>query len=553
MNQTDFIDVKSIPKELVTNILQRKVVPFIGAGFSLPFGYPSWKNLIIGIKDKLEIDHLENKDLENVDPLQIAQALFHYYSKISFDSCKKEILNNLNIKSKQIEDNEELRKLVDEQTGNKLELDFSRIILELITPIEDNMQIEKIEKLKMLNQLEFNSIVTTNYDKVLEDDIFISKAFKVQSLGKNEELDWNEKDKAIIKIHGDKESNFGVIFTHSQYYKFMNESGYFRSKLYTIFSSNIVLMMGYGFNDINVHQIYFQFLRDYGKNINSSKFYMVLTAYEMEKWNSYFEFYKYYLESYKIQILVVEDLPTFIENLVESVNNERESKSLENLFEMETGGDFGRIMMATISQEYCDVTYDPNLYTNILNAFIKIFKDEYLLSMDPFNLKDFDFSSIGEYILDYTVDIFEKNNELIETKEFNEILHIAIEFADRTRDFYSIKYRLKAFIDLNKYITQLEEEELLAKQLYSVFGYCHPTQFLKSNPGGNLLKERIQDLNIQVIKAYLEYILKHNIDSYEETIYLDNVHKYWLNLIETKFKAPEIRELIDQINGKLDN
>jgi len=50
MIQPNWIDTDNIPKELVIIILKRKVVPFIGAGFSIPFGYPNWKDLIIGLK-----------------------------------------------------------------------------------------------------------------------------------------------------------------------------------------------------------------------------------------------------------------------------------------------------------------------------------------------------------------------------------------------------------------------------------------------------------------------------------------------------------------------
>ena len=553
MSETNFVGVESMPKDLITSLLKRKVVPFIGAGFSIPFGYPNWRELIVGIKDKINITHLDNEDLKDVDPLQIAQALFHYYSNISFESCKEEILNILNINIKQIENNEPLQKLVDEQTKNKLELDFSRILLELISSDETKQNTEQIEKLKKLNRLEFNLVVTTNYDKVLEDNIFTSQSFKVQSLGKNEELDWNEKEKTIIKIHGDKESNSGVIFTHSQYYKFMNEYGYFRSKLYTIFSSNIVLMMGYGFNDINIHQIYFQFLRDYGKNINGSKFYMVLTKYDLEKWNSYFEFYKYYLESYKIDVLIVEDLPTFVENLVEAVTNELNNKSLETLFEAANAEEFSKIMMVTISGESYEVRYDFGLNTDILNAFIKIFNNEYLLSKEPFNLDDTDLSDIGQYMLRYVVKIFEKNSELITTIEFTKILNVAIKFANETGGFYEVKNRLEYFLDLNKFVIELEIDKGLGENLYGVFSFCHPTQYMKSNPGGRLLEDRIMDLAEPVIVNYLDYILNHNFDRDEEILFLDKVHKYWLNLIQSKFEAPNIRKYITDIYNLLED
>lgn len=547
MEVTDFIDVNNLPKDLIRNILKKKVVPFIGAGFSIPFGYPNWRELIIGIKEKLGITELKDDDINNVDPLQIAQALFHYYSKISYEDCKQEILRDLAINATQMENSDSLKKLVDEQIKVKLEIDFSKILLELIIQNEDKTDASQIEKLKRLDEMEFSAVVTTNYDRVLEEEIFTKQQFKVQSLGKNEELDWNEKEKTIIKIHGDKESNNGVIFTLSQYYKFMDEYGYFRSKLYTIFSSNVVLMMGYGFSDINIHQIYFQFLRDYGKNINGSKFYMVLTEYDLIKWGSYFEFYKYYLDSYKIEVLLVKDLPTFVENLSEAVTNELNSTNLESLFESTVTNDFKNIMMAVVNGEEYDVIYDSDLNNDILNAFIKIFNNEYLLTRDPFNLEESDLNAVGLYMLKYAVEIFEENSELISTIEFKKILYISIAFANKTGDFYGVRNRLEYFLDLNSYITNLDLDEEFGENLYEVFGFCHPTKYLKSNPGGRLLEERIRDLSIQVVKNYLEYILLNNLDEEEGTIYLDSVHKYWIKLIKMKFEDTYIQELIENI------
>ena len=80
-----------------------------------------------------------------------------------------------------------------------------------------------------------------------------------------------------------------------------------------------------------------------------------------------------------------------------------------------------------------------------------------------------------------------------------------------------------------------------------MFGYCHPTQYLKSNPGGRLLEERIRDLAEPIIIKYFDYILNHNLDEEEGTIYLDNVHKYWLDLIKSKFDIPKIQKQIEDI------
>lgn len=553
MDEVIITGINDIPNELIINILREKVVPFIGAGFSISFGYPNWRDLILGIKKILEIDELEDNDIKDVDPLQIAQALFHYYIEKNYDDCEREVISDLGIKQAQSEINELLKSLVYDQTIKKLEIDFSRILLDLIIENEEVKKIDDINKLKLLDKINFNYVITTNYDKVLEDEIFINQKFSVQSLGKNQELDWNEKEKTIIKIHGDIDSNSGIIFTHSQYYKFMNEHGYFRSKIYTMFSSNIILMMGYGFNDINVHQIYFQFLRDYGHNIKNYKFYMILTEYDKKRWGSYFKFYEYFLKSYKIKVLLVKDLPSFIETLHLAIEQELKSASLESLLKCQISHEFSDVLVSVVKGEKIDAKSKLSLNKDLIIAFIKIFKNDFIITKEPFGLKESDISEVGLYILDFSNKILEKNPEISGSKECEELLNIAIYFTWSTGDFYDIKYRLEKFINLSMHFKSIELNDDFCKNLYGVFESCHPTKYLRSNPGGKLLESRLSDIPKFIIMSYLKTIELKNYDKDDGLIYVDNVHKYWIEKIKEKFDDEDIRNFSQELISKINN
>lgn len=545
--------MNDIPNELIIGVLREKVVPFIGAGFSISFGYPNWRELILGIKNILEIDELEENDIKDVDPLQIAQALFHYYIEKKYDECEREVISDFGIKQAQSEINELLKSLVYEQTLKKLEIDFSKILLGLITDNEDLKKFDDINKLKLLDKINFNYVITTNYDKVLENEIFINQKFSVQSLGKNQELDWNEKEKTIIKIHGDKESNSGIIFTHSQYYKFMNEHGYFRSKIYTMFSSNIILMMGYGFNDINVHQIYFQFLRDYGHNIKNYKFYMILTEYDKKKWGSYFRFYEYFLKSYKIKVLLVKDLPSFIEDLYLAIEQELKSTSLESIFKCQATPEFSEVLLSVVEGENIEPKTNLSLNKDLIITFVKIFKNNFILTKEPFNLKEGDISKVGLYMLDFSSKILKKSPDIILSKECKELLNIAIYFTRSTGDFYAIKYRLEKFINLSMNFEAIELNDDFCKNLYEVFEECHPTKYLKSNPGGKLLESRLSDIPKFIIMSYLNTIKLKNYDKDDDLIYVNSVHKYWIEKIKEKFDDEEIFNFSQELTSKINS
>jgi hypothetical protein len=548
-----------IPKELVRYAITEKVVPFIGAGFSRSFGYPGWMDLLFQLKQAIGIDDLELDHMKNGDPLQIGQAFLSYYKEVNWDKCQGEVIDALelnDIYDKKTTISESLNKIVREETEKKLELDFTSEILNLIKVNPDNVKHQEKDKLKKLGEINFNYILTTNYDRVLEEEIMVGKNYLVQSLGKGEELDWNEKDKTILKIHGDIESQNGVIFTHSQYYKFMHDFGYFRSKLYTLFSNNVVLMMGYGFNDINIHHTYFQFIRDYGSQINNNKFYMVLTSFDKEKWGSYFSYYKRFLESYKINIIEAQDLPSFVEELSSEIKSELESADLSILFDdLSDEPRFAETLINVVNKESAEYIEKKSLNLDFIRAFNKIFTSPFILSESPFN-KDIDSSilesGIGLSIIDYATKMINSNPDLQHETIVMDFINKSLEYVSMTNDFYGIRDRIQRFIDLvcklNLEGFNLETGEFM----YEMFGGSHPTQYLKSNPGGVFLKDNLHRIPSFFIESYLNYLIEENKEEDDEItyFYINKLQKFWLeNIKSSAIGKPKVIKLIEEIES----
>src|SRR5699024_3382522 len=93
-------------------------------------------------------------------------------------------------------------------------------------------------------------------------------------------------------------------------------------------------MIGYGFGDINIHDVYFKFLEHLENNERGNaekKFYIVLTKYDREyygideqnngatiqKESKYYELYKRFLKSKRIEVIEADDLETFLLKLHE--------------------------------------------------------------------------------------------------------------------------------------------------------------------------------------------------------------------------------------------
>ncbi|MBM7652994.1 SIR2 family NAD-dependent protein deacylase [Neobacillus cucumis] len=542
-----------IPKELVRLVILDKVVPFIGAGFSRSFGYPGWMDLLEELKNVIGIIDLEFGDMRNGDPLQIAQSFLSYYKEVNWETCEKDVIEGLGLGENYDKKdflNGPLKKIVQEETDNKLELDFTKELLGLIKVDETKVNTEDVEKLKKLSEIDFSYFLTTNYDRVIEEEIMKGKNYLVQSLGKGEELNWNEKDKTIIKIHGDIDSEKGIIFTHSQYYKFMHDFGYFKSKLYNLFSSNVILMMGYGFNDINIHQTYFQFIRDYGTQVDNNKFYMVLSSYDKEKWGTYFSYYKRFLESYKINVIEAENLPSFVEELSNAIRNEKESADLSLLFDtLSDEPRFAETLVKVINGEEPDLINNKSLNLDFIRAFIKIFTSPFILNEEPFKKELVDLNSkIGYSIMDYTIKILGINPEIASEDTYLEFVKKSLKYVDETTDFHGKRYRAERFIGLSKHINRDDYEIETGKLMYQMFGSCHPTQYLYSNPGGRFLLEHLHQIPSYYLLSYLYFII-HDVEEDEYYLPINHIQKYWIERIREKAAGkPSVLEVIEKID-----
>lgn len=542
-----------IPKELVKLIISEKVVPFIGAGFSRSFGYPGWMELLEELKGIIGIENLDFDDMKNGDPLQIAQSFLSYYKDVKWDNCKGEIIEGLGL-SNNDDFTVPLKKIVNEETNKKLEMDFSRELLNLIEVNQNKVNDIEIEKLKKLGEINFNYILTTNYDRVIEDEIMNGKNYLVQSLGKGEELNWNEKDKSIIKVHGDIDSQNGIIFTHSQYYKFMHDFGYFRSKLYTLFSSNTILMMGYGFNDINIHQTYFQFIRDYGSQIKNDKFYIVLTSYDKEKWGTYFNFYKMFLESYKIKVIEAETLPIFVEDLSNAISTELASSNLNLLFDAHSlEPRFTNTLLKLVNEAESDYVNNKELNLDFIRAFDKIFKSPFILNEKPFEKGITTLEgNIAFSIMDYTIKILENNTDIAKEEIYMEFVKESLKYVDRTSDFWGKSYRIERFFKLSLFVEQSDYDIETGKLMYEMFGACHPTKYLYSNPGGRYLLEHIQQIPSYYLCSYLKYIVEDIKEINEEDEYyiqIPQLHQYWIEQIKLKAAGkPTVLKVLQEVD-----
>lgn len=210
-----------IPPDLIDMLRQRRVIPFIGAGFSAPLGLPDWDQLLRQVcLEMTDIPSYEEiKRCCNNDYLQIAEYLF--------------------IKS--------------DRSIGPLRHKLSTLLQPSTNPLESACHVELVN-------LNPQQIYTTNYDEAIEQTYrALDHPYSFVALPKH--IAGSNKGKTqIVKYHGDLRYDQTLVLTESSYYNRLE----FESPMDLKFRSDLlgqsVLFIGYSFRDINIRIIWFKLM-----------------------------------------------------------------------------------------------------------------------------------------------------------------------------------------------------------------------------------------------------------------------------------------------------
>lgn len=210
------------------------LVPFIGAGFSIPLSLPSWAELMGSLGE--ELGYEKEIFLELGSFQQLAEYVYREDSKA-----------------------------------------WKRFLLKMSTAFNSSESDDKRKSSvqhQALAASDFRIIYTTNYD------MHIEKA--LSDVGKNpfvismyEDFLSSKKqnpDCEILKFHGSLEEQNSIILTENQYFKRMELEGALDQRLRADALTNSFLFMGYSFSDPNIRYIFYKLhkLREQIESDNSS-------------------------------------------------------------------------------------------------------------------------------------------------------------------------------------------------------------------------------------------------------------------------------------------
>ncbi len=118
----------------------------------------------------------------------------------------------------------------------------------------NNEYINEIALLKLINENEsIDSIITTNYDSFLEDEIFNEYDVKIgqDDLLVSDTVGLEE----IYKIHGSVNKPHSLVLNTKDYEEFNSKNAYLSAKLLTLFIEHPIIFLGYSMSDENIQSI----------------------------------------------------------------------------------------------------------------------------------------------------------------------------------------------------------------------------------------------------------------------------------------------------------
>ena len=226
------------------NGYQNHPVLFVGTGVSLRYLTNSftWDALLLKISTELTGNDEQYYDLKS-------QCIVNDVCKYELVASRLEQIFNQNLienrdgKFKEINDHffEEMRQ------GRTLSI-FKIYISNILSEIKFRADIE--EELSTLKKARKNigSVVTTNYDKLVQD------IFEFNPLIGNDILLSNPYG-SVYKIHGCVTDPSKIIITEDDYSKFKEKYDLIRAQLLSLFIHNPIIFLGYNVGDENIKDI----------------------------------------------------------------------------------------------------------------------------------------------------------------------------------------------------------------------------------------------------------------------------------------------------------
>lgn len=220
MNNERFI------QELNEKYNQGNLIPFVGAGLSMPFQIPDWSGLIKECAEKCGISSVENGIFLPVINYDLSK--YDYWSAI--DNVKKYL--------------------------NRTDEDIQEFVRDRILNASTNVDEKTDNNYIDLKQQKISLIFTTNYDHLISKFIKPElQAINLVDLNENIQNIMQQRDNVrIFHLHGNISQPHSIILSSTKYKELYQKDNYI--KFMELFGgTKTFLFLGFSFSDVYIQQV----------------------------------------------------------------------------------------------------------------------------------------------------------------------------------------------------------------------------------------------------------------------------------------------------------
>lgn len=341
--------------------LQERIVFFVGAGVSALSGYPSWRDLIIDMANRINYS-ISLKDEKGMPALSSDEYL--KIPQMFYATQKNEYFNYIKKKLQVFKEPNDIHRLI--------------------------MQIKP------------NHILTTNYDTLIEQaSNMAGLAYSV--INADNKVSKAPTNNYILKVHGDFEAN-NFVLTEGDYLNYENNFKLIDNLVKTIMSTNLVIFIGYGLGDYNI-----KLILNWVKQVQPESFIKPIFIYTGNR-----ELTESEIEYYEGQQIRVVDANNFVRDIEEPSYNDRYYNTLIELMNDERKEKWYRSPIWSIDHFYKIIEPLKDVKYLRIEDMAGLFKDANILYTNILRCGDF------EYLFDSYVKYNSLSNK--RKRQMNEII-----------------------------------------------------------------------------------------------------------------------------------
>lgn len=225
-----------ILEDIKNNMELGKLSIFVGAGVSRLSGYPSWYSLVKEMADELEYESSAKAFIsEQLSQMSKATSIDNSAKKIDVDNISYNFTTDELLKIPQMYFNKVGKEKYNEKVKSVFDKDCKPNFVH-----------------NLIMSMNPNHILTTNYDTLIEETaIKYGRNFSV--LNSDKAVANSTNLNYIVKVHGDFSGDF--VLKEDDYLNYENNYVLIENIVKMIFSTNLVIFVGYGLNDYNIKLI----------------------------------------------------------------------------------------------------------------------------------------------------------------------------------------------------------------------------------------------------------------------------------------------------------